>query len=744
MMVADIVFSGSAVSLGTVNAALFGGNVLIDRDRFGDGTFDDAARAIGLTALRYPGGTVTERYFDMTDPDRSSVTDPETGEDVELLALSDFLAGASDLGLGVCLVLPTRILLAEGAAGTRLPLDSTFEVVRSYVTDVLNGVYGPARIDALEIGNEYWLGGEMDVTEYARLASVMAEAAQAAIDALAELAPAGWREPEITVQVGQYGAWSTDPGWVQNAFLMDALSDGAASAIDAVAAHYYAAGAYDALPAQGYLFDRLAEWEANPRFAGIETHITEWNVDMNTTVETGMQQASALLYMMSEMVIARVDAAFVWPVQQNAAVTLSDDEGDADLRIAGGALRLLSESVPGMDLMARTEFDGGAAYLYQQGGESVLLLASRSMAETTVALDFAAMGLAGQAYRVGYLGTEGNSATPTAAPALTLDATVQIAGDTGQFDLGAFGVLRIEMAEAVDGLSEGPLIGTSGADTITGSRLDDIVDGGGGADVIRGGHGADTLDGGSGDDVVWGGAGMDRLLGGAGDDRLEGGNGADDIIGGTGDDTLLGGAGSDRLFGDDGADMLKGNSGADWIDSGKGDDTVLGGSGNDHVVDGGGADYVRLGSGDDWFEDSTLPDDGADRVHGGSGDDTIIARAGDDRLYGADGADHIDGGAGADVLKGGMGADTLRGGSGDDRLEGGDGADCFVFGAADGTDVLIDFGADDVIRIEGGLTLDDVAIEVLESGSLRLSFAETVVTLKGVPALPDASSFDFI
>ena len=59
--------------------------------------------------------------------------------------------------------------------------------------------------------------------------------------------------------------------------------------------------------------------------------------------------------------------------------------------------------------------------------------------------------------------------------------------------------------------------------------------------IVIGTSGADTLTGGAGNDVLIGGAGADTLTGGAGRDLLIGGSGADQLDGGSGEDILIAG-----------------------------------------------------------------------------------------------------------------------------------------------------------------------------------------------------------
>mgnify|MGYP006133620691 CR=1 FL=1 len=54
---------------------MFGGNVLANRgDIVGPGSYDDAINGLNVTGLRYPGGALTEKYFDITNPTLKFVT----------------------------------------------------------------------------------------------------------------------------------------------------------------------------------------------------------------------------------------------------------------------------------------------------------------------------------------------------------------------------------------------------------------------------------------------------------------------------------------------------------------------------------------------------------------------------------------------------------------------------------------------------------------------------------------------
>jgi Ca2+-binding RTX toxin-like protein len=111
------------------------------------------------------------------------------------------------------------------------------------------------------------------------------------------------------------------------------------------------------------------------------------------------------------------------------------------------------------------------------------------------------------------------------------------------------------------------IIGTSSADTTSGTDNNDTIRVLGGDDVAFGGLGNDRVEGGGGQDDLSGDEGVDTILGGPGNDELSGGAGNDQLSGGTGDDKLVGGLDNDALRGGDGRDIFA-------INPGDGDDTV--------------------------------------------------------------------------------------------------------------------------------------------------------------------------
>ena len=150
------------------------------------------------------------------------------------------------------------------------------------------------------------------------------------------------------------------------------------------------------------------------------------------------------------------------------------------------------------------------------------------------------------------------------------------------------------------------LNGTSVAETMSGTRGDDVITLFGGDDRAYGGQGHDVINGGDGDDILDGEDGSDTVWGGAGDDQLDAGeNGADVLHGGDGADILnlwrspFAALQSVEANGDDGGDTIYldlQNGASAILRGGSGDDVIFVGSGGDITVStGSGSDTVTYG-----------------------------------------------------------------------------------------------------------------------------------------------------
>ncbi|MCT4372629.1 type I secretion protein [Yangia mangrovi] len=382
-------------------AALFGGNILAPRTAMtGEGSYAEAIAALNVTGLRYPGGSLTEYYFDLAEPDAATASHAETGAETAFIPLSEFMAYAGQAGHAVTLVLPTRDQLsgAVDATGNRLPqIDE--EVLRDFVHDLASGTYGEAEIAALEIGNEYWGSGEMTAVEYGRLAARMAEIIADELALVAEVMGTDTSEIRVLAQMGQnygvsrisdgYAGWEAEeiiadlaqtyPGagltganirgngevnWseVTNALVrMGFETEAQQEALDGVIAHVYARGTEDS---RSYDLDTIHDtWLAQEGFEHLEVHVTEWNLKSSDNLDAesdyGLLQAQEMLEIVEEFLEAGVDQAHVWPLIQNTANALSTGVSFEAITVPGEMFAMMAAALPGKALLDFTP--GGAS-----------------------------------------------------------------------------------------------------------------------------------------------------------------------------------------------------------------------------------------------------------------------------------------------------------------------------------------------------------------------------------------------
>ncbi len=250
--------------------------------------------------------------------------------------------------------------------------------------------------------------------------------------------------------------------------------------------------------------------------------------------------------------------------------------------------------------------------------------------------------------------------------------------------------------------------GNDGANTMIGSKLDNILDGG---------KGNDTLSGGSGDDVLVGGEGADQLTGGRGNDIYILDNAGDRIIetteAGSGNDTvnILAGYTTYRLA--DGLEHLRsevasdftatGNAADNLIETGRGADRLYGEMGDDTLNGGQGADRMMGGKGHDTY----VVDNAGDRVIelADEGVDTIEAST---HLVLGDGIEHLiltgtqalngTGNAAANRIIGNDQRNTLDGRGGADTMMGGNGNDTYIVDNAGDVVVELAMSGTDTVR----------------------------------------------
>lgn len=264
--------------------------------------------------------------------------------------------------------------------------------------------------------------------------------------------------------------------------------------------------------------------------------------------------------------------------------------------------------------------------------------------------------------------------------------------------------------ENLVGTRSGQLLGTTFA--ATGNALNNSIIGTNGADNLSGGDGNDTLVGGGTNALNNLLSAADTLNGGAGTDTVtfEGltagvqvtlANQASnqDVTNGIirlqSIENLVGSAYADQLTGDANANVLDGAAGNDTLVGGLGNDTLLGGAGIDTANYGGtnAAVFLNLRTGQATGSQNADSLAGIENLIGGSANDTLEGDAADNRLDGGLGNDTFTASLGKDILVGGGGTDlaVFAGASTDytfviDRVTG----ELVVRGADGNTNTLIE------------------------------------------------------
>lgn len=379
---------------------LFGGNILAPRAPMtGPGSYAEAVEALGVNGVRYPGGSLTESYFDLSNPDATTVVHNETGEEQGFMPLSDVMAYAEETGRAVTIVLPTREQVSTrfDDNGDRFA-DVDEAELRGFVRDVVTGEYGDAPVAGFEIGNEYWGSGRMNAVEYGRVAADMTRIIDAELQALAPLYPEA-AEIDILVQMGtNFGDSSLDeaydgmsnpeiiadlnatygldlpPGrgvdWTEfnNLLVIEQFDPQELAAVDGVIAHVYSRGA-DMPHTRYFALDQIQDtwFEENP---DLEIHVTEWNLRSNSDSlvddrDYGLFQAQEMLEQVEAFMAEGVDAAQVWPLIQNTPSALGLGQEWSGSTPPGEMFALMSANIPGMTMLdfapadaRETEFEG--------------------------------------------------------------------------------------------------------------------------------------------------------------------------------------------------------------------------------------------------------------------------------------------------------------------------------------------------------------------------------------------------
>jgi hypothetical protein len=603
------------------------------------GVYDQLIDVIQPGHIRYPGGTVTERYFDPRGDVWSEFISPNAGthlvlpDNQQIQTLKQVVEYAATNNLGVKLVLPTEALLVLNGHGTRVPdydlIDKMLLDLKTFYLEVPQAV----KIDTIEIGNEYYYEGRMSALEYANLVNYITPNLEILLQELED--EASWfntnQTPDIAVQTG--AGWNDG----DNATILSTLTDEAKAAIDTAIVHYYPR----TLDAVGN-FDRhmngILEWRQDPLLSDVDYFASEWNIQNTSSSDKGFFQASSLGSAFDQLLSYDVNIASIWGTQYRSLdsrlSTLSsrDENGtasseiDTDLTAAGEVFLALRSATVGLrSLTINPERIVTASWeeddqtrpepnillnAFGNQDRAFLMLSSRESNESSV-IDLHLINFFEGAHFVSIRALlpvddpsthtidESDPNSPFARADLDYIFTGSLAELPELIELPPGAILFIDVQFSTEGVrleGQNPIsdeVYIDSADLINGSRNDDTIIGHNGNDTLNGNQGNDILIGGLGNDRIYGGAGNDLIIdtegevvlfGGTGDDVLVSAGERANVNAGGGDDLIVDFSNNSNLIGGDGNDTFLIFSDRSLSSGGQGDDLFFLGSNGHHTV----------------------------------------------------------------------------------------------------------------------------------------------------------------
>ena len=664
----------------SVTEDMFGLNALFTVTAPDEAQLFDRYQDLGTTNLRYPGGSVTEWYFDISDIsggslERSSGT--FQGNTQTLTPFTDFVDLAASLGTDVTLVIPTMTgftqsageALLAGTYGQRVIDAGHLENVAEFIqTAVETAQARGVNIGALEIGNEYWGSGQMTAGEYGKLAAAMS---QVMSDTFADMGIPPAAQPDIVVQTtSSAGIFSPSSdttlyvdeatGFVYTAHEVSRMDAASVAGLTPVTLEsqdtsrpqvreMIAAFDQDSVTvegADGQLIDFNLRDAANALDGVVEHYYLDGGFDaVNTEEQFGFSQLELWNIALESRDATLPDLDFYiteWNTRKNGDIEQANNRGLQQVSMSTEILyEMVTHGVTTAHFWPAIFNYSNSGTLIFKSAESLTLagegfaLMSESLVDLApimdfkVAGEFAIHGYGDADRQVFFLSERSGSEN-----LMDLDLSAAIKFDADYY--------RVSWTELWDGGAGGtdemaqPIISTTQVTELMAAdafdeflmtmqawsvvRMDIAgVDAADADSSLLGGSGPHNrlVEGSEFDDRMRGGLGNDTILGDAGDDNLSGYEGNDLVSGGHGDDFVKGGWGDDTLHGGDGNDTITG----DW-----GDDVLSGGAGNDKLMGGAGTDTVVYSGNQSSYTLTLSPGDTilTHRQSDGNGTDTLI------------------------------------------------------------------------------------------------------------------------
>ncbi len=559
----NLLGEGNAV----VNAGMFGGISATRTPGEAQG-FEDAFLDIGLTHIRWPGGTLAERgvihpggnitfanqrespapfnddglplaySFDYPELLHPDLLMDDDGDPTGMLGLSDQLAFAVEQNASMSIISPTLRYRDDPGQGREELYDF---LVALFVDGEWNDGILPDEM-IIDIGNE----------NYETQAIV-----RALISQLGAVQDFRDDYPDVdflvAVQAGRAGPEATADALAFSESIGTLPEQGLRGEIDLVRMHQLRQGHFahtnfenggkaESLQA---LIDAI---NANRELTGatdrseVGVYISAWSTtarDIDPDLELAMPNAGATLSLFSGFAELGVDYAAVWglAIDNVASAPISsfpDPETGAQVLTPNGeVLRQMAEILPGMSLIDHPDLDAGRnvpvnLYPYVDSTKAVLFFSANELPEDewTVTGELTDFGDISNAWAESIYVEDGVSGVPIiGAPGVTVD------GSQFAFTMSSdFEVVRLVLTRGDPGHDPAWMQAAPGV--------------------------GEELRGGSGNNLLIGNSGNDTLIGGAGDDTLISGSGNNLLQGGDGDDLLALGSGTNTGWGGDGADLF--------------------------------------------------------------------------------------------------------------------------------------------------------------------------------------------
>ena len=674
-----------------ISQSHFGANFVVSADyEFTPGSQNSALlQELGAQNLRYPGGTATELYFDMTNPNS---TDPRADNTVldngntSLIPMDTFFQTAGEVGASVTLVVPTKVgfaqsagqALAVGADGEAGNYGARTELAATYLQDAvqfvqdaldaaaLNGV----TITTIEIGNEFWGSGQMTASEYGYLSGKVAAALHdefpnlelfvQATDSANEFSPRYDEMVYIEPVDGDFivhtprdykdldipDHWDlrkfeeNGSGRVQTEAIATefAKTVGAIDGLAGVIQHGYFDEAFDSIDTENFfsltripdIFKDALDAELGFATGPLKSIFTEWGArdrddSDNIDHEAGLLYASMLNEAFFELVSSNVAAANVWPLTYADETNL----GRPMIDTQGGDLTLGGTL---FKMLSETLIGQEAVLDFEVAGQIDVHGYGSDAKFTTFISERSGQS---QSVDLDY------SAFMPVGSGLYFSTITQLTTNGNPTNNSSNPVVN---SIDVSGVVSGSQVQNLSLDAWSVTRVEwtAVTDG------------ADKIVGYSGDDVLFGGAGADEFTGGAGADMFT-------FQAGDGQDTIYDFEYGLDILRYDGVDLDLSQVSLDWVtyrlaegtlvNFGNGDTVLLQGTDlNGHFTDTRTYTLIEGTAGDDIGPNSLQGSNGNDEILGLAGDDRILGNNGNNRLVDGNGLDNLIGGSGSDVF----------------------------------------------------------------------------------------------